>query len=325
MPTNQYTALWSRLVGFDPEDFSRRFEAREFVRISLHRSTIHTVTARDCLRLRPMLEPVHQRPFRSALGKRLAGVELAAVVAEARALVEQEPRTFQALGRELTRRWPEHGIHDLAMVGRQLLPLVQVPPRGLWQRGGAAGHTTAQSWLGAELGEETAPDELVLRYLAAFGPASVKDAQSWSGLTRLREVFARLASRLREFRAPDGRVLYDLADAAVPDEDTPAPARFLPEFDNLFIGHHDRTRVISDEVRSRTFVGNRAYPVFLADGFIRGTWRIEKDRRGASATLALTALEPLSAGQRAELEREGAELLAFHTPDARHELRWTTD
>ncbi|KAB8167786.1 winged helix DNA-binding domain-containing protein [Streptomyces sp. 3MP-14] len=323
VPTNHYTALFSRLADFDAADFSRRFEARAFVRISLLRATIHTVTARDCLRLRPVLEAAHQRPFGSSFGKRLTGVDLAEVSEASRALLDERPLTAEELGRRLAERWPAYAPRDLAMVARHFLALVQVPPHGLWHRGGAARHTTAQSWLGAELAEDGSVDELVLRYLAAFGPASVRDAQTWSGLTRLAEVFERLDGRLRTYRGPDGRTtLFDLAEATLPDEDAPAPPRFLPEFDNAFIGHHDRTRVLPDEARAAVWRGGmRSDPPFLVDGFVRGTWRIDADRRHTEATLVLRPLKPLTADERAGVTAEGAALLAFHTPGARQDVR----
>ncbi|WP_049568991.1 winged helix DNA-binding domain-containing protein [Streptomyces sp. SBT349] len=321
VPTTHYTALWSRLAGFDPDDFSRRFEAREFARISLHRSTIHTVTARDCLALRPVLEAAHRRPFRSNWGRKLAGVDEAAVARRARTLTEERPRTFQELGALLAEEW-DADPQALAQAARHHLPLVQVPPRGLWQRGGAARHTTAESWLGAALGEETAPDGLVLRYLGAFGPSSVKDAQTWSGLTRLREVFDRLLPELIRFRDANGVELFDLPDAPRPGEGAPGVVRFLPEYDNLFIGHADRTRVISDAAKARTWRANRAFPVFLSDGFVRGTWRIDTDRTATEATLVLTPFDPLTAAERAGLAEEGARLLAFHAPGAAHDLHW---
>ncbi|MDT0305756.1 winged helix DNA-binding domain-containing protein [Streptomyces sp. DSM 44917] len=322
VPGTHYTALFARLAGFDPEDFSRRLEAREFVRVSLLRSTIHTVTAADCLALRPVLRAAHERPFRSNWGRKLPGVDQEAVARRARALVEESPRTFQELGAALAPEWPGADPQALAQCARHHLPLVQVPPRGLWRRGGAARHTTAESWLGAPLAAGLAPDALVLRYLAAFGPASVKDAQTWSGLTRLREVFDRLAPGLVRYRDAAGVELYDLPDAPRPGEDGPAPARFLPEYDNLLIGHADRTRVISDEAKSRTWAANRAFPVFLADGFVRGLWRLEADAKAGSATLSLTPFGPLTAGERAGLEEEGVRLLAFHAPGAAHDLRW---
>lgn len=325
VPGNHYTALFSRLDGFDAAEFSRRFAEREFVRTALHRSTIHTVTARDCLALRPLLQPPQDRMLRTAYGKRLAGVDLERLAKRARELAEEEPRTFHQFGQVLAAEWPGSDPHALGMAVRTVLPMVQLPPRGLWQRGGATRHTTAESWLGGarptDSGAAT-PDALVLRYLAAFGPASVKDAQMWSGLTRLREVFDRLAPRLLRLTGPGGAELFDRPEAPRPAADTPAPARFLPEYDNVFIGHDDRTRVISAAAKQRSWLGNRSLPVFLADGFVRGSWRIDADRKHTEATLVLTPFDRPGRAERADLEDEGARLLAFHTPGASHGLRW---
>ncbi|MGP3970125.1 winged helix DNA-binding domain-containing protein [Streptomyces sp. 6N223] len=322
VPGNHYTALFARLDGFDAAEFSRRFAERELVRMALLRSTIHTVTARDCLALRPLLQPPQERMLKSAYGKRLAGVDLERLARRARELAEEEPRTFHQFGQALAGEWPDSDPQALGMAVRVVLPMVQTPPRGLWQRGGATRHTTAESWLRGEPAEAATLDDLVLRYLAAFGPASVRDAQIWSGLTRLREVFDRLAPRLVRLRDAGGTELFDLPDAPRPGADVPAPARFLPEFDNVFIGHDDRTRVISDAAKRRSWLGNRAIPVFLADGFVRGSWRIDADRRHTEATLVLTPFDRPSRAERASLEDEGARLLAFHTPGASHDLRW---
>ncbi|GAA2418412.1 winged helix DNA-binding domain-containing protein [Streptomyces glaucosporus] len=322
VPGNPYTALWSRIEGFDPEGFSRRIERREIVRLSLQRSTLHTVTARDCLALRPVLQEPQDRTLTSAFGKKLAGTDPAKVAARARELVEERPLTFRELGLLLAGEWPGHEPHALAMAARHLLALVQVPPRGLWRRGGAARHTTAESWLGAALSADTAPDALVLRYLAAFGPASVADARMWSGLTGLREVFQRLRPRLEVFRSEDGTELYDLPGAPRPGAGTPATARFLPEYDNVFIGHADRTRVIRDADRRKVWRGNASSPVFLSDGFVRGTWHLGTDRRGTRAVLTLAPFAPLPPAERAALEEEAAALTAFHAPGADRTLRW---
>jgi winged helix DNA-binding protein len=322
VPGTHYTALWSRLSVFDAEDFSRRFDEREFVRISMQRSTIHTVTARDCLALRPVLRAPQERVLQSAYGKRLAGVDLAKLAARASRLAEERPRTFHEFGTALAEEWPRSDPHALGIAVRTVLPMVQVPPRGLWQRGGAARHTTAGAWLGAEPAADAAPDDLVLRYLGAFGPASAKDAQTWSGLTRLGEVFERLRPGLRAFRDEGGTELFDLPDAPRPGGDSPAPARFLPEYDNVLIGHADRTRVISEEARRRVWARNRAFPTFLVDGFVSGTWRIDADREHTEATLVLFPFDRLARAERAAVEEEAARLLAFHTPGAAHGLRW---
>jgi len=152
--------------------------------------------------------------------------------------------------------------------------------------------------------------QMILRYLAAFGPASVLDIQTWSGLTRLREATERLRPQLRSFRDEHGHELFDLPDAPRPDPDTPAPPRFLPEFDNLLLSHADRTRVVSDEHRRRTMTINGVIPgSVLLDGIFCGQWTIKRQR--GAATLIIDPFEPLLQQDRNALADEGARLLAF--------------
>jgi hypothetical protein len=205
-----------------------------------------------------------------------------------------------------------------------MVPLVQVPPRGLWGQSGQATHTSAESWLGGPLGGPLAGsslDEMVLRYLAAFGPATVKDIQAWCGLTRLNVVVARLRPELRVFRDVAGKELYDLPDAPRPSPETPAPVRFMAEFDNILLSHADRTRIMSDEHRPRVLSSkNGLIPsTILVDGFARGLWSIERTR--GTATLVVSPFSPLGAADIEELTEEGARLLTFAAPEAAHDLR----
>lgn len=327
VPPNHYVALWSRLTAFDAEDFSRRFENREFVRMSLQRSTIHTVTARDCLPLRQLLQPVQDRNLKGAFGRKLEGIDLQELAERARVLVDAEPLMFNDIGKKLADYYPDYDVQALGVAARNNLALVQVTPRGLWLQGGLAKHTTAENWFGnAKAVPTMTPEELVLRYLKAFGPASVMDAQMWSGLTGLREVFDALRDSLVVFQSEAGTELYDLPDAPRPGADVAAPVRFLPDFDNVFIGHKDRARVHDTRVaKEKIWLANAALPTFMVDGRIRGVWKVETDKKRTAATLNLSPLVPITKAQRAELETEGAGLLAFLVPGADHDLRWITD
>lgn len=309
-PNPPYIGLWTRLAGFRHDALSRLITEREAVRIALMRSTIHLVSARDCLWLRPLVQTVIQRGFNGTYAKSLAGLELDEVVSAGRASVEERPRTFNELGLELQQRWPDHDALALSQAIRTFVPLVQVPPRGLWGESGQAAHTSAETWLGRPLVESSDPGELFRRYLAAFGPASVRDAQAWSGLTGLQVVAERLRPELLTFRDEQGRELFDLADAPRPDPETPVPVRFLPEFDNALLSHADRTRIIADEHKPRVFTVNGIIRgTVLVAGFVGGTWKLRRERAGVS--VEIEPFTETTAAQRREISDEGARLLAF--------------
>ncbi|WP_053643768.1 winged helix DNA-binding domain-containing protein [Streptomyces sp. XY431] len=311
-PQPPYLGLLSRLDGFAPEALTELIESRRVVRIALQRGTIHLVTAEDCLTLRPLLQPVLDKALRASFGKWLVGLDLDALAAEARGLVDKEPRTFQLLGAELADTRPDRDPAALAQAARALLPLVQVPPRGLWGRGGPAAHTTAEAWLGRPLDPEPSLDDLALRYLAAFGPATAADLQKWCGLSRLAPVLKRLAPRLVTFRDEHGRLLHDLPEAPRPDPDTPAPVRLIAPFDNLLLSHADRTRVLPEEYRPRVMTQNGiVLGSLLVDGLVAGSWRLVEERSGARSLTVRPFGPPLDPSDRRAALAEAERVLAF--------------
>jgi hypothetical protein len=310
-PHTWYHGAWCRLVRFAPQDLSALLEARQVVRVALMRSTIHLVTARDCLTLRPLLQPVIDRWLRGTFGRRLAGLDVEEVAAAGAALLAEQPMIFSELGRRLAPRWPDRDPEALAQAVRGRVALVQVTPRGLWGRSGKAAHTPVSAWLNGPGSEPASVDDLVRRYLGAFGPASVRDAQTWSGLTRMGEVFERLP--LVRFRDPDGRELFDLPDAPRPGADVPAPVRFLYDFDNLLLSHADRSRVITDGFGNQGFEDNGPMPrSFLVDGFTAGTWTVTATR--TAATLLVQPFARLSKKDSAAVATEGELLLDYAAP-----------
>jgi hypothetical protein len=317
-PNAPYVGLWTRLADFRPEELARLITERRAVRVPLMRTTLHLVTADDCLALRPVVQPVLERGFftGSPFGRQIAGMDLEALLAAGRSLLEERPRTTAELGRLLQERWPERDASSMAHAVRYLVPLVQVPPRGVWGAGGQATWTTAESWLGRPFPSESAPDGIVLRYLAAFGPATVNDVQAWCWLTRLREVVERLRPQLSAFRDEAGNELFDLPDAPRPDPDTPAPPRFLPEYDNALLSHADRTRIIADEHREAVFTKG----ALLVDGFVRGTWKMARQR--GAATLIIEPFKKPSKRDAAAVTAEGARLLAFAAEGEAHDLQF---
>jgi hypothetical protein len=311
-PIDPYVGLWTRIEGFDPAELSTLIEARRAVRGSTLRTTLHLMTGRDFLALRPVLQDVLERAWRSSpFAKDLVGLDLAEVVAAGRELLDKEPLTTAQLAVALADRWPDRTPNSLAYASRFLLPIVQVPPRGLWGKKAPPRALTVETWLGQPLGTDTAADDAVLRYLAAFGPATVSDIRIWSWLTGLREVVDRLRPRLRTFRDEAGRELLDVGDGLLVDPDVPAPIRFLPQYDNIFLSHEDRSRILVKRVTVPDLVWKGGV---LIDGFISGAWRIRREKGRATMTIELAV--PLAGAARAEIEAEGTSLFEFLAADA---------
>ncbi len=311
VPDSPYYGLWSRLADFRAESLSSLIERRGAVRIALMRSTIHLVTSRDCLDLRPVLDDVQIRSLYvgGPFGRNIEGMSLDDLVARGRALLEETPRTIGQLGKALAETWPKRDPTSLGYAIRNLVPMVQIPPRGLWRTSGQTRCTTAEAWLGRSLGTHRAPNEMIKRYLAAFGPATVKDVEAWSGLRGLREHVEGMG--LRVFRDGKGSALYDLPRAPRPDASTAVPPRFLPDFDNALLAHADRSRVFATAQKRKLPIGK---PTFLVDGFVAGTWAVARQKR--RAVLTLSPFERLASKDVAALTAEGAGLLAFAAAEA---------
>jgi hypothetical protein len=324
-PHNPYLALWSRLEGFRPDELSQLLLDRKVVRIVVMRGTVHLVTADDCLVLRPLVQPVLDKEIarHPEFAPGLVGVDLEPVLAFVRELVADQPHSGRQLRAALADRFPEHHAAALAYACRNFLPFVQVPPRGVWGRSAQVSSTTAEAWLGRPLATDPSIDDVVLRYFGAFGPATVADVAAWSRLTGFREIVERLRPRLRTFRDERGRELFDLPDAPRPDPGTPAPARFLPEYDNVLLSHADRTRFASDEDRARLFAGERTVRgTVLHDGTTVGTWWIDRPKGGATATIVVDHLGGLPERSIAEVGAEAAEVVRFQAGDAEaHDVR----
>lgn len=321
-PHTAYVGLWTRLEGFRAEELSGRLEDRSVVRLALMRSTIHLVTARDAWAIRPLVQPALDRMHKGQFGKRLVGVDTDAVIEVGRAYLDEAPRTFKALGDHLLTRWPDRDRFSLEQTVRTGVPLIQVPPRGLWGRSGPIAHTSIGAWLGAPPTNVPDLDALILRYLGAFGPASVMDAQAWCGLTKLGEVFEGLRPRLMTFADERGRELFDLPEAPRPDPDTPAPPRFLYDFENVLLSYADRSRVIRPDLpRPTGSTTQESLSTFTLDGFVAGTWGVHRERDRATAVVS--PLRHISEAERTALSDEALRLLAFLAARATdHDVRF---
>ena len=305
-PGDPYIALWSRLRSFNPTELGQRMLDRAAVRMTLMRTTLHLVTARDAIGLRPVTQPAIERAWASSgFAKNLAGLDLAPVLERGIELVEEEPRSTAELARRLAEQWPDRDPNSLAYAVRFLVPLVQVTPRGVWGSSMQPKATTVAGWLGEPVGTDASADAAVLRYLRAFGPATTSDIRTWSWLTGVRQIVDRLRPSLRTFRDEAGRELLDVADGLFADPATEAPVRFLPEYDNVFLSHADRTRITGD---LRWGAGFAHLGTFFVDGFLAGAWKL------TDGALSVRPMIRLDTTQRDEVEAEARALLAFLDP-----------
>jgi hypothetical protein len=310
-----YVGLWTRLRDFRREVLAGLIEDRTVVKATLMRATLHLFTAEDYVRFRTALKPLLIGAASSIASRRGGDFDLDKVLKAARRLIGEKPRTFAEISDMLTRLMPGHDVGAMRYAVRTHLPLVQVPVTGGWSFSNKPEFTLAESWIDRPISPEDNLPELVLRYLAAFGPASVTDAQTWLGL-KLKETFEKLKPELQTYRDEGRRELYDLPDLSLPAEDVPAPVRFLPEFDNLLLSHSNRTRVIADEYRSKVYLpGLRVAATILVDGFVRGVWKIEKTKN--AAVLVIELFDKLTRRDRAALIEEGEQLVRFVEANAK--------
>jgi hypothetical protein len=310
-PQEPFTGLWSRLRDFDPADLSGLLTGRRVVRTHLMRRTVHLLTADDVLAWRARHDAMlRQRTF-GVYRRELDGVDLDELAEAGLAVLasDGEPRSMGELGRAVAGRWPAVRPRVLGeMLVGALVPMVQLPPRGVWRTKAGVRNLPLAAWLGREpdppapAGTDPVGRELVRRYLAAFGPAATADVRAWSGLAGLPGAVAAMRDELITFRDARGRELLDLPDAPRPDPGVPAPVRFLPAFDNAILGYNDRTRIIDDAHRGISVAGERAV---LVDGRVAATWTVQ------DGTVLVTPLRRFSRAERAAVAEEGAALAAF--------------
>ena len=320
-----FIGLWTRLRGFDKSELATALHGRRAVRVTAMRGTLHVMTTADYIAMRGAMQPMLTRGMQATLRGRGALLEMEALEVEARKFFSKSAATFDALRDHLKKRFPGADERAMAYAIRTHVPLVQVPTAAPWAFPAAADFALADEWLSKQVSTSAAsPEALVLRYLAAFGPATPADAQAWSGLPALREVFDSLRPSLVTFRDERKRELFDLPHAARPDEAVEVPVRFIPDFDNLVLSHEDRSRIMADAHRGRVTLKNlQVRATFLVDGMVAGTWKSERKR-----TAAVLVIEPFgNIPKRAKtaLEEEGDALLAFLEQDAKErEVRWAS-
>ena len=309
-----YVGLWTRLRDFQREDLATLIEKRDIVKATMMRATLHLCTAADYLTFRTTLAPLLIGAA-SSIAKDRGAFELDKVLKAARKFIGEKPRTFAQISEMLTELLPDVDVGAMRYSVRTHLPLVQVPIASGWSYSNKPEFTLAEPWIGQTISPDDQLPALVRRYLAAFGPASVTDAQTWLGM-KLKDTFEKLRPQFVTYRDEGRRELFDLPDIALPDEEVSAPIRFLPEYDNLLLSHSNRTRVVADEYRPKVYLpGLRVAATILVDGFVRGVWKVEKTK--TAAALVIEPFEKLTKKDRAALIEEGERLLRFVEANAK--------
>lgn len=300
-----YVALWSRVSGFRRADLTEALHAGTIVQSWAMRCTIHMLSAADhpvlCAAVR---EARREWWRRSPFAKDGCDVEGAA--AAVRGYLADGPLK-QA---EIQRRLLADGFPKQAWPGVQLwTELVRVPPAGTWETPRAHVYGLAPE-PDPEPDVASAREHLVRRYLRGFGPASAKDVASFCGWTvgQAREVLGRL--ELRTFRDEAGGALHDVPDGPLPDPQTPAPVRFIGQWEAVLLVHARRAQVLPEEHRKKVFAVTipQSVPTFLVDGQVAGTWRAEK----GTGEITWEPFDPLPDAVAAEVADEAARLAEFH-------------
>jgi hypothetical protein len=322
-PKSPFYALLARLADFERSTLVRAVKKNSIVRGTAFRGTIFLQLAKDMARFRAALQPALDRVAAGVVAKKLAANDFDRVVERGRALFAERARTFDDLRKALERESShKDAVRAMAYLVRMRVPLVQVATDAVWGWPAAADFALAEDVVDTPFAKAADLDALVLRYLGALGPATVADAQTFTGVTGLASVFERLRAKLVTFRDDRGKELFDLPEAPRPPAETPAPVRFLPDFDNVAIGHADRRRFVPEEHRGRVFLpGLVVARTVLVDGRVAGTWSVGEKKK--TATLEVEPFVALAKKTKLAIEEEAARLLDFAAPDVeRRELRF---
>ena len=297
-----YIGLWSRVAGVERAAVTDLLERRAIIQGTLLRSTIHVVAARRLLAGRA------RRPGRAAHRPAARGARqtVRRRVPRRRRHAARGARDRARCARRRSTRCSAPGLRGGAGLW---VDLVRVPPSGTWDRRRADLYGLAEEWVGPEKGTAAdGVDLLVRRYLAGFGPATPKEIANWAGLPVATVTAALDGLDLRRFRTEDGAALVDLPGAPLPDAATPAPVRFLSNWDAALLVHARRTGILPEEHRPKIFHTRapQSFPTFLVDGAVAGTWKFVDGR------VELEEFAPLPRAVRTELAEEGERLAAFH-------------
>jgi hypothetical protein len=309
-----YIGLWSRLNGFTHEALTELIVGKTLLRATTMRGTLHLHSAPDMVGFRALVQGFLHGQWSGGFRKRIGDEDKAKVLKAAIRLIDKAPQTAAALQKQLAPKFPTAEPLALTTLLQSHETLIQIPPTRLWGNGVAPLLQRIETYLPDAPEPALTRTALVRRYLAAYGPASINDMQIWCRLTKLSAEFEALRDELITFEDEDGRLLYDLRDAPRPAADTPAPVRFLPLYDNVYLGYDDRRRMLTPATAHLINMFQSFKPAVLIDGQVNAGWAVTASK--GEAVLEVTPYRPLLKREQRDIEREGLAFLKFLQPDA---------
>ena len=299
-----YIALWNRLSGFDPADLDAAFVARDVVKASLMRITLHAVHADDYPAFHAAMLPTLRASRLNDRRYTETGLSSADADALAPQLLEfaSQPRTGAECETLLDKPRVWWALRTFA-------PLLHAPTDDPWSFGRRPSFVAAPKQ-STQIDADESAQHLVRRYLEGFGPASANDVAQFvlfpRSRARTREVLQSMAGTLKQLTGPDGTELFDVPGVRLPAEDTPAPPRLMAMWDSVLLAFADRSRVIPPDYRQLVTRRNGdVLPSLLVDGYVAGVWR------PVEGGIEATAFHPLSEEAWDGLAAEARKLVAF--------------
>lgn len=310
-----YIGLWSRLKDFRQEDLTALIVERTLARATTMRGTLHLHTADDLLGFRALVQPFVSQQWKSNFLRRFGSEDEGKVRRAGLRLLDKGPMTAGTLNKALKEKFPSAEPIALSTLVALSETLVQVPPTRIWGNNDAPLLARVENWLPPPYKRPLSREDLVRRYLAAYGPASIADMATWCRLSKLGESFKKISDELIVLEDESGRTLYDLPDAPRPDEDTPAPVRFLPLYDNAYLGYDNRRRMLSEATAHLVNMFQQFKPAVLIDGTMNAGWSIVSKK--GEAVLEIETYRKILKRELRALEAEGLAFAKFMEPGAR--------
>ncbi|MGU3431417.1 winged helix DNA-binding domain-containing protein [Actinomycetes bacterium M1A6_2h] len=308
-PQAAFFAMRCRDNNFEPPALDEIMKSGDVVRIAGMRSTVMTMVRRDVPAFRSVGSTALHNEVTRHHAPRLRTATVAEITSVAADLCGVGDVPAATLTATLAARWPAEDPSTMTVIARCQLPLVQVPPRGLWRASAAIVYRLVD----VPADDRDHRPDVALRYIGAFGPSTVKAVQTWMGVTGLGNVLGGLveAGAARRLTGPAGEKLYDV-DGGVIVDDPPDGTRMLAPFDHAIVSNADRHRIVDDDVfRAMSTANGVSTGYVLTGGRVIGTWKVVAQNAVGPRTVEVALVRDVSRSRRKEIDVEVERLTEF--------------